>query len=856
MANVTSALALRSVRRKVSELVAGEVCDERVLQVLLEDGPVPAESELWDYKSEAPSNPLGWAKLVKSVAALYNTYGGYLFFGIEEREKDKHFEVQGCDDGLNFQTLHQTVRKYLGQELPVRYSETTLQNGKRVGTLLVPRRPARVEPAMTDKVGPDHSPGKPAFQRGAVFYRGAIENRTAEGYEDFRFLFGAREDPELWDLGKPTAPTKKVLANNMPDRELIYTTFVGRDEILGALWQWFAEPFSRVKALVGDGGRGKTSIAYRFATDVCITATAELERVIWLTAKSKRFDAFADAYVEMPETHYRDSGTLLSALALEMGLLPKETEDLGPRAMLSLLQDTMRQLPVFVVIDDVDSTSVEEQREILDVVHVLTAGSQARFLLTTRMDLSFRAGMTIQVPGLREQHYEEFLTFWLGQLQLPPLRPKQIAAIHQVTDGSPLFTESLLRLCKQGQPIDAAIQAWKGRLGAEVRNAALQREIRALTLESRRVLFACALRGEASRAELKEITGYVDDRMQQCFQELQALFLVSSPRIIRDEPRFSVPTGTRLLILEHARSIVPDPVAIEKATKRLGKAAKSSGKHSRVGFAITQAVALLRDGDIDAALRTLDEAMKTSPRNGDLLSAQAMCFKARYERDGNRNDLDQARRLYRDCFDAGHRKPDTLSRWYESERLSEHWSGAIEVAALGKNCQPEAEQDWLRRLWESYVSRAMAQMASSNVAKAVEDYEAAADVLSEAYALPSAALFKPGIVRLMQQAHDAVWSLLSEGSDPVGMISGLMRHRDSAFKRGDKRQVWCDRMLDVLDRLCSWGELNSPLGNGIRTVVRHRFNDVAHELKRLSCLADGTPKGTRYSRLLVRRDAL
>jgi hypothetical protein len=96
--------------------------------------------------------------------------------------------------------------------------------------------------------------------------------------------------------------------------------------------------------------------------------------------------------------------------------------------------------------------------------------------------------------------------------------------LHDTSQGSPLYTESLLRLIKSGIPINDAISKWKGNLGIEVRNAALKREVLQLSAESKKVLVTAATFGECSFAEIKQATVFSDITLTDCVSELQSLF--------------------------------------------------------------------------------------------------------------------------------------------------------------------------------------------------------------------------------------------------------------------------------------------------------------------------------------------
>ena len=168
----------------------------------------------------------------------------------------------------------------------------------------------------------------------------------------------------------------------MPDRNFICPKFFGRDRIIEEIWKWLGESFVYAKVLAGDGGKGKTSIAYEFAQEVCRVKPYQLEKVIWLTAKSSQFVAEADRYVNVPETHFSCTESLLRAICSELAILDEETEGASVPLLKKILRAALALVPTLVVVDDVDSVEPEEQKGIIETA-IQMASSQARFLLTT-----------------------------------------------------------------------------------------------------------------------------------------------------------------------------------------------------------------------------------------------------------------------------------------------------------------------------------------------------------------------------------------------------------------------------------------------------------------------------------------
>jgi hypothetical protein len=77
--------------------------------------------------------------------------------------------------------------------------------------------------------------------------------------------------------------------DTLPPREQVVEDFVGREAELERLWSWLADSDSRRWVLCGDGGKGKTAIAYKFAYDVKLAGPTPICAVFWLSAKRRQY---------------------------------------------------------------------------------------------------------------------------------------------------------------------------------------------------------------------------------------------------------------------------------------------------------------------------------------------------------------------------------------------------------------------------------------------------------------------------------------------------------------------------------------------------------------------------------------
>ena len=90
-----------------------------------------------------------------------------------------------------------------------------------------------------------------------VLSRLGCESEAAEVMElmDQVLLDGAEED-------------QRALDHRLPSSESVVVDFIGRERELRALREWFADPTGALWALAGEGGKGKSAIAYAFAAEI------------------------------------------------------------------------------------------------------------------------------------------------------------------------------------------------------------------------------------------------------------------------------------------------------------------------------------------------------------------------------------------------------------------------------------------------------------------------------------------------------------------------------------------------------------------------------------------------------------
>ncbi|MGP1681613.1 MAG: NB-ARC domain-containing protein, partial [Giesbergeria sp.] len=442
----------QAARRILAKYNNEGLLDSKVFDaLLLPDGFASLECEILDYKREIGNSRESLAKRIRDIVSLYNTFGGcYLILGVEEQIRNTVFFPVGlASQVMDVARIKSLIRVYTGRNIDISYRqfEVPFQSAKiSLGLLHVPKRDKTRSPATFGKDDPTDDK-RPIFGSDSIYFRVQDNSVPAHTNEDHWFLASERIDPALKEASAQallSGATKLILDENLPDRNFICPEFVGRKDEFLQLWKWLADEFQFAKVLAGDGGKGKSSIAYRFAEEVCRTKAYGFEKIIWLTAKTKQFRGLNDDWDQVPETHFRDYDELLRALCSQVAILSEEVEDATAPLLKKLLKGAFDAIPTLVIIDDVDSLPKDQQKMTLETAMQI-GNSRARILLTTRKNFTYSSALCVEVAGLPKEEYAQYVKGLCETLGWRPFRSKDLELFRTASDGSPLFTESLIR---------------------------------------------------------------------------------------------------------------------------------------------------------------------------------------------------------------------------------------------------------------------------------------------------------------------------------------------------------------------------------------------------------------------------
>lgn len=501
--------------------------------------------------------------------------------------------------------------------------------------------------------------------------------------------------------------------NNLPPKDPGLVEFVGRANYLLDLWAWLVDRHSPVKVLTALGGTGKTSIAYEFSRQIISTPPAWMSKLVWLTAKSQTFSAILGEYVRVTRTDFDTPDSFLKALAVELGATDNDLpSDSSRDDILDFLLDALESFPSLIVVDDVDSLSIQEQADLFSTVQVLagrTFSKGTRFLLTSRLELGAGMDQRITVNGFAEQEFGEFARLTAQQLGLS-LNSGVIFRLHNASLGSPLFCASILRLASLGEDINQAIKHWKGRAGDDVRKFAFQRELKELSDSQVRTLFALSALGDTTQLELSQVLNVDSGQLTADLAKLREYHLFAASGDPGTGAKLQTPEPIRLMA-NVMRERIADPARIERECARARRNVPKV--QDKTSIAIASTLALWKADDYEAALLTAMQAQKANNKSGDLSCILGQCYlKITPQRAA---DADKS---FRKAFDLGCQRRELAPNWFEARALMRDWAGVVELSKLFT--PPRIVGSTAALLVDAMVQIALQQQGRGDIRRAAE----------------------------------------------------------------------------------------------------------------------------------------
>lgn len=528
-------------------------------------------------------------------------------------------------------------------------------------------------------------------------------------------------------LGRSSTTKLKVepLEDRLPPRESIVVGFVGRESEMKTLREWFSDPVSRRWALAGEGGKGKSAIAFNFATEVKFSAPAPFAIVLWLSAKKRKFEDGTATGIEQPDFHNLDSA--LSRLLTYYGWIDEAAYSTERKR--SRVLELLDNFPALIVADDIDSLQAEDE-DALEFFMLSVPQTKSKVLFTSRRAVFGMGNTTTHVGGFTDGDAERFILSRSRLMEIDPagLTKSVVQQTIKVTEASPLYLEDLLRLFA-ALPPSQAIAAWRQRAGDEARTYALGRELDLLSRFAREILAAaCASPGPVSYPELEAVTGLSTEVLIGAIGELHRLFLVPKPRLIEGEQRFEVNVNTRALVRKVMGS--SDLYRRVEAGYRAVSGKLPKSVTPQLSAIIRQAVFHVKNRDFKMAEELLQNALAKYLNNPDLTGFLGWVYKA-----WDPPRTTDARENFKRAWQLKCADEEMYKHWSRMELDQREWTRAADAAERGLKFFPASSQLlYLAGLAHSRLGREL--LGGLHHEKADTEFEQAQELLTKALRAP------------------------------------------------------------------------------------------------------------------------
>jgi hypothetical protein len=201
------------------------------------------------------------------------------------------------------------------------------------------------------------------------------------------------------------------LVYSLPTQDSIYLDFVGRQEVLGQLSEWFSATTNKRCLLAGDGGKGKSAVAYRYAQGLSEHTTG-YKMIAWLSAKRRKFEEGRMVQIDAPD--FTNTESAIDRMLLHYGLMDDLQRPIEEKKtkLIAYLND----FPAFLVVDDIDTVLSDT-----DVVNLFTfeiPSTKSTVLLTSRRDIPGIKSFTIR--GFELAEAQDFVASRIELYSLDP----------------------------------------------------------------------------------------------------------------------------------------------------------------------------------------------------------------------------------------------------------------------------------------------------------------------------------------------------------------------------------------------------------------------------------------------------
>lgn len=648
------ASAFVSNRTETLAHAIGSLSDENGL-FIADEGP------LHDYKAQYPESHSGehFKGILRLICAFHNTYGGLILFGIGDEDRLAGKNQRRPDT----EKINRILRENLNKPLEVTSTRVETLSGP-VDILSVPARPAMSPPVYI-------LDGTTFSNDQKVFLRKSAEVLEAKG-SDLVFLYGDR----LTSLLEDTPEVGQIPAS-LPPSPATIQEFVGRFSVIEQTMDWLAKSRNPRLFLWGQGGSGKSTIAYEIAEIVAASGGLlknkqghPYERVIYISGKATYLDPNTGKILASEVTDFKDArDILLSILTMSGWVSSKDTlKEYSIDEAFDAIEEIYEIETQLVVIDDIDTLTTSNvdagMEELFGIISRCSSGTKV--LYTQRGLPSFAGTAAIEVPGLKANELWDFIALCCRKFGQEQPTEKETKWIEEQSEGRPLAVETIIGMRRHTDSYPQAFERWQSK-STEARQYLFQREYEGLSRHgrSKHLLAALSQFDTPQPFEvLRSVLQFSDEQLQDAISETREMFLrITSGALNKD--LYEIGPATRLFVAEAATEL--DFFAAISARVENIKAEFKGTPNSWVPI-MQRAAASINGGKPSDAIKLLENP-ELPLRLREHSETRALLGKAYGKLTPQR--ISEAREHFQCAYDMGYRGHQMFFDWLEIERAND-----------------------------------------------------------------------------------------------------------------------------------------------------------------------------------------
>ncbi len=435
--------------------------DENLLIKLIKhsEGPLlDFKKSFYDYSSKKSKTDF-----VKDILALANSTfdeAAYILCGVTDIK-----EVVGIGEDVDIEESNwiQLLKSYSSHPVDFAFYRVYLKEFK-CSLVVIKIFKTQVRPIICVK----EYEGK--LQKGAIYFRNGSVNDIATDLVTLEKMIRAQ-----------LKSTQEVISNDPTYNRYSkfppppYYNFFGRTlEIKDVYSKLINHHKNYLLSLTGDGGVGKTSIAYKIAEDIknsIENGSKDFDDVIWISAKDQRiyFDERRELHREFQSIDDLINKILLLFYEYEY------IRSIDKIKKSELLKQALEGYKYFFVLDNLEVFTDSEIEEINEFIQ--NAPSGHKFLLTSRHDL--RVQQYVPVLNFDESITKQYILDVVEKYELEESDSIEIGdsfkQFYKLTNGNPLYIKYFIAQIKRGRKLSDIL---------ERRNVESEKSIKAYCFDS------------------------------------------------------------------------------------------------------------------------------------------------------------------------------------------------------------------------------------------------------------------------------------------------------------------------------------------------------------------------------------